>query len=168
MLVSLGEALEDARGDADRLRDALGAHSTAGKVLDTARTGRTWPGHRSLIDMGHDALEAPRGGRGPIPPCFFNPVHRDGPAAGGGRRAASHRTRLPHVRPLAVRARATPDVLRDGKTPYYEVDPERSVWATTGYGQFRGTRAASAARRSPSLLIGTNETSFSSEVVKQR
>jgi hypothetical protein len=47
MLVSLGEALEDAGGDADRLRDALGAYSTAGKVLDTARTGRTWPGHRS-------------------------------------------------------------------------------------------------------------------------
>jgi hypothetical protein len=38
----------------------------------------------------------------------------------------------------AVRARETPDVLRDGTTPYYEVDPERSVWATTGYGQFRG------------------------------
>ncbi|GAB2873080.1 hypothetical protein GCM10027176_88260 [Actinoallomurus bryophytorum] len=37
-----------------------------------------------------------------------------------------------------MRARETPDLLREGATPYYEVDPERSVWATTGYGQFRG------------------------------
>jgi hypothetical protein len=55
---------------------------------------------------------------------LFNPLHGD-----GGRERLTAR---------AVRARATPDVLRDGKTPYYEVDPERSVWATTGYGQFRG------------------------------
>lgn len=37
-LVSLGEALEDAGGDTDRLRDALDAYSAAGKALDTART----------------------------------------------------------------------------------------------------------------------------------
>jgi hypothetical protein len=40
--------------------------------------------------------------------------------------------------PERVRARKIPDVLKDGTTPYYEVDPARSVWTTTGYGQFRG------------------------------
>jgi hypothetical protein len=28
------------------------------------------------------------------------------------------------------------DIDGDRTVPYYEVDPERSVWAATGYGQF--------------------------------
>lgn len=34
-------------------------------------------------------------------------------------------------------ARETPDTLMDGRPPYFDADPERSVWAETGYGQFR-------------------------------
>ncbi|WP_345473834.1 hypothetical protein [Actinoallomurus oryzae] len=140
-LVRLGEALEDAQGDSARLREALDAYSAAGKALDAARTVPDLAGVLVLIDMGHDASEAARGGRGPTPLCFFNPLHGDGPVsvrwrAVGGRERITVRACAACAR--AVRARETPDVLRDGATPYYEVDPARSVWATTGYGQFRG------------------------------
>jgi hypothetical protein len=140
-LVKLGEALEDARGDAAGLRDALDAYSAAGKVLDAARTVPDLAGVLVLVDMGSDAAEAARGGRGPSPLCFFNPLHGDGPVsvrwrAVGGRERLTVRACAACAR--AVRARKAPDVLRDGATPYYEVDPARSVWATTGYGQFRG------------------------------
>jgi hypothetical protein len=140
-LVKLGEALEGAQGDAGRLREALDAYSAAGKALDAARTVPDLAGVLVLIDMGHDASEAARGGRGPTPLCFFNPLHGDGPvsvrwrAVGGRERIA---VRACAACAKAVRARETPDVLRDGATPYYEADPARSVWATTGYGQFRG------------------------------
>ncbi|MGI5233159.1 hypothetical protein [Actinoallomurus sp. CA-142502] len=140
-LVRLGEALDDAQGDAGRLREALDAYSAAGKALDAARTVPDLAGVLVLIDMGHDASEAARGGRGPTPLCFFNPLHGDGPVAVrwravGGRERITVRACAACAK--AVRARETPDVLRDGATPYYEVDPARSVWATTGYGQFRG------------------------------
>ena len=140
-LVKLGEALEDAQGDSARLREALDAYSAAGKALDTARTVPDLAGVLVLIDMGHDASEAARGGPGPTPLCFFNPLHGDGPVAVkwravGGRERLTVRACAACAR--AVRARKAPDVLRDGATPYYEVDPARSVWATTGYGQFRG------------------------------
>lgn len=139
-LVALGEALEDAQGDADRLREALDAYSAAGKALDSARTVPDLAGVLVLIDMGRDASEAARGGRF-SPLCFFNPLHGDGPVAVrwravGGRERLTVRACAACAR--AVRARKTPDVLRDGTTPYYEADPARSVWATTGYGQYRG------------------------------
>jgi hypothetical protein len=140
-LVKLGEALEDARGDATGLRDALDAYSAAGKALDAARTVPDLAGVLVLVDMGADAAEAARGGRGPSPLCFFNPLHGDGPVsvrwrAVGGRERLTVRACAACAR--AVRGRKAPDVLKDGATPYYEVDPARSVWATTGYGQFRG------------------------------
>lgn len=141
-LVALGEALEDAQGDAGLLREALDAYSAAGKTLDAARTVPDLAGVLVLLDMGRDASEAARGGRRePSPLCFFNPLHGDGPVAVrwravGGRERVTVRACAACAR--AVRARETPDVLRDGVTPYYEADPARSVWATTGYGQFRG------------------------------
>jgi hypothetical protein len=141
-LVALGEALEDAPGDAGRLQEALDAYSAAGKALDAARTVPDAAGVLVLVDMGRDAAEAARGGRRePSPLCFFNPLHGDGPVAVrwravGGRERITVRACGACAR--AVRAREAPDVLRDGATPYYEADPARSVWATTGYGQFRG------------------------------
>ena len=141
-LVALGEALEDAQGDAGRLQEALDAYSAAGKALDAARTVPDLAGVLVLVDMGRDASEAARGGRREASPlCFFNPLHGDGPVAVrwravGGRERVTVRACSACAR--AVRARETPDVLRDGATPYYEADPARSVWATTGYGQFRG------------------------------
>lgn len=137
-LVSLGEALEKAEGTG-RLEDALDAYSAAGKALDAARTVPDLAGVLVLVDLGRDLSEAPR--RGLTPLCFFNPLHGDGPVAVrwrrvGGRERVSVRACAACAR--AVRAHTEPDVLRDGETPYYETDPERSVWATTGYGQFRG------------------------------
>jgi hypothetical protein len=85
-----------------------------------------------LIDMGRDASETARSERGHIPLCFFDPLHSDGPVAGGRERLT---VRACPACARAEWARETPDVLR-GKG--HEVDPERSVWATTGYGQFRG------------------------------
>jgi hypothetical protein len=134
-LVSLGEALETAEGDG--LAEALDAYGAAGKALDAARTVPDLAGVLVLVDMGRDLSEA----RGLTPLCFFNPLHGDGPVAVrwrmvGGREHVSVRACAACAR--AVRAHEVPDVLRDGGTPYYEADPERSVWATTGYGQFRG------------------------------
>ncbi|MDN3357084.1 hypothetical protein [Actinomadura sp. DC4] len=136
-LVRLGEALEDKPDDTPGLREALDAYSAAGKALDAARTVPDLAGVLVLVDMGGDAA----GGQEPTPLCFFNPLHGDGPVAVrwravGGRERLTVRACGACAR--AVRARKTPDVLRDGATPYYEVDPARSVWATTGYGQIRG------------------------------
>ncbi len=133
-LVRLGETLEDA--DSPRLGEALDAYSAAGKALDAALTLPDLAGVLVLVDMGHDALVSAR-----TPLCFFNPLHGDAPVAVrwravGGRERVTVRSCAACAR--AVRARKTPDVLRDGVTPYYEVDPARSVWAATGYGQFRG------------------------------
>jgi hypothetical protein len=157
-LVSLGEALAQTQkaektektekadraektesAEGDRLEDALDAYSAAGKALDAARTVPDLAGVLVLVDMGRDLSEAPR--RGLTPLCFFNPLHGDGPVTVrwrmvGGRERVNVRACPECAR--AVRARKEPDVLRDGETPYYEADPERSVWATTGYGQFRG------------------------------
>ncbi len=136
-LLALGESLEDAQGGTDLLQRALDAYAAAGKALDAARTVPDLAGVLVLVDMGDDASR----GRGPSPLCFFNPLH------GGGRltvtwRAVGGRDRLKVAAcaecARAVRTRTAPDVLLDGTVPYYEVDPDRSVWAATGYGQIRG------------------------------
>jgi hypothetical protein len=115
-LVRLGEALEDPTGDPAGLRDALDAYSAAGKALDAARTVPDLAGVLVLVDMGADAAS----GDEPSPRCFFNPLHGDGPVsvrwrAVGGRERLTVRACPACAR--AVRARKTPDVLRDGTTP---------------------------------------------------
>ncbi|MEV0404795.1 hypothetical protein [Actinoallomurus sp. NPDC050550] len=141
-LIRLGESLEDAPGDADLLQRALDAYAAAGKVLDTDRTVPGLAGALVLIDMGRDAYEAARRGKAlrPSPLCFFNPLHGDGPVpvrwrAVGGRDRIDVRACAACAK--AVRDHDTPDVLFDGEVPYYEVDPEGSVWSATGYGQLR-------------------------------
>lgn len=135
-LVALGEALRDTSGGDRLTASALDAYGAAGKALDAARTVPDLAGVLVLIDMGRDELETRR----PTPLCFFNPLHGDGPVAVrwrlvGGREHVTVHACAACAR--AVRARETPDVLRDGASPYYETDPARSVWAMTGYGQFR-------------------------------
>ena len=83
-------------------------------------------------------------GRGGPPLCFFNPLH--GPSA----RPATWRLigtreqlRVPACteclravsrhRPPAV----LPDTVGTKHVPYLEADPERSVWAATGFGVLR-------------------------------
>ena len=63
--------MEDAEGDADRLRDALDASSAVGNP----RYGPygAGPGRVVVIDIGRDASEATRGRPGPTPLYFFNP-----------------------------------------------------------------------------------------------
>lgn len=123
----------------ERLAEALDAYGAAAKALDAARTVPDLAGVLVLIDMGRDLAEHPR--RALTPLCFFNPLHGDGPVAVrwravGGRERVNVRACAACAR--AVRGHEVPDVLRDGATPYYEADPARSVWATTGYGQLRG------------------------------
>ncbi|GAB3961976.1 hypothetical protein GCM10029978_015980 [Actinoallomurus acanthiterrae] len=160
-LIRLGESLEDARGDADLLQRALDAYAAAGKVLDTDRTVPGLAGALVLIDMGRDAYEAARRGKAlrPSPLCFFNPLHGDGRVpvrwrAVGGRDRIDVRACAACAK--AVRDHDAPDVLFDGEVPYYEVDPEGSVWSATGYGQLRDglvhrvLRGDLSARKEPS------------------
>lgn len=141
-LVALGESLDDATGDSGLVQRALDAYSAAGKALDAARTVPDLAGVLVLADMGRDASSAARSGRAyeHSPLCFFNPLHGDATVAVSWRAVGGRDTlkvRACAACAKAVRARETPDVLLDGTIPYYEVDPARSVWATTGYGQFR-------------------------------
>lgn len=163
-VIELGELVEQpAEGtlsDAaqEEVGKALDAYEAAGKVLDAATGIPDLAGVLVLTRLGQNAMAAARAAQdGQVAPaasplCFFNPLH--GPAA-----------REVHWRPLGERqsldvrvcaecAEATehhrlPDVLTDHARfpghahghsgdediPYYEADPERSVWAATGYGQ---------------------------------
>ncbi|MEV6081039.1 hypothetical protein AB0L80_39005 [Streptomyces sp. NPDC052069] len=137
-ILALGEAVEHADGAATPgLSRALDAYDAAGRVLDAAQGMPDLVGVLALVAEGRSALATDPG----LPLCFFDPRH--------GR--AVRRTSW---RPLgrrervdvavcedcgqALHARRSPQVLavRDqGRTiPYFEVAPERSLWAATGYG----------------------------------
>jgi len=155
-VIALGELVE--RPSAGVLPDAvqeqvaraLDAYEAAGKVLDAATGVPDLAGTLVLTHLGRDAMaaaDALRSSPGAPPPaasplCFFNPLH------GVADRAIRWRP-LGERQALTVRACAEcaasaenhrlPDVLTDlvdgREVPYYEVAPERSVWAATGYGQ---------------------------------
>lgn len=140
-VVALGEAAQAADGTATgaaRLRTALDAYAAAGTVLDGARTRADLAGVLALVAEGRDALQAAPDA---LPLCFFNPLH--GRAARRIRwRLLGHRHQL-HVAACAtcaqaVRTRRAPEVLTDDlddrSVPYFELPPERSLWAATGYG----------------------------------
>jgi hypothetical protein len=129
-----------------RLSTALDAYAAAEKVLDAASGLPDLAGVLVLLDQGRDALaaaEALAAGR-PAPEatplCFFNPLHGDGDVTidwrplGSRQRVKAHACRSCAK---AARGRETPDALMDGGVPYFEADPDRSVWAVTGYGQLR-------------------------------
>jgi len=132
-----------------QLGRALDAYQAAGKVLDQASGICDLAGVLVLTQAGRNAAaaaQAAQAGR-PVPTarplCFFNPLH--GAAGHETRwRALGERETLDvHVCDDCARAAAQhrlPDVLVDRaagqEVPYYEVDPEHSVWAATGYGQF--------------------------------
>ena len=102
-LVALGEALEDAQGDAGLLREALDAYSAAGKTLDAARTVPDLAGVLVLLDMGRDAAEAAAGRTARAEPVvLFQPAARRragrGALAGGRRPGTDHGTRVCRVR----------------------------------------------------------------------
>ncbi|MGW7068533.1 hypothetical protein ACWGII_10615 [Streptomyces sp. NPDC054855] len=142
-VTALGETAAEADpASTPALQRALDAYAAAGKVLDSARGLPDLAGVLALVAEGRDAL-APADGTAPspLPLCFFHPLH--------GRAALRLRWRPLGRRDqlnvaacdecaTAVRSRRAPEVLTDtheGRAlPYFEVPPEQSLWAATGYG----------------------------------
>lgn len=132
------------------MQRALDAYYAATKVLDTDQGLADLAGALVLVDSGHDAVVAARastlgyGVTPPAPVCFFNPLHGKSSIPVRWRRLGS-RTSITAPACFrcagAIRQRQEPDVLLDDSDgtpkPYFEVDPSRSVWSTTGYGALR-------------------------------
>ncbi|MFE0099457.1 hypothetical protein [Streptomyces sp. NPDC059009] len=157
-ILALGEAAQAAApSTTPGLQKALDAYDAAGTVLDGARGLADLAGVLALVAEGRDALpptpHTPHKSPSPLPLCFFNPLH--GRATRTVRwRPLGHRTHLKVAAcpdcTQSVRAHRPPEVLTDtpadtgtgtGRTssgphevPYFEVDPDHSVWAATGYG----------------------------------
>ncbi|MEV5830896.1 hypothetical protein AB0L25_35550 [Spirillospora sp. NPDC052242] len=155
-VIAFGELLDrtDLPGGDPAVRAPLGraldAYSAAGKVLDAARGVPDLAGVLVLVDQGRDALASARSlasGGPEIPPeplCFFNPLHGDAAERLTWRPPGTRRSL--HVRACRECARAAKDRISpkylldergDRPVPYFEADPETSVWAATGYGQLR-------------------------------
>lgn len=116
-------------------RDALAsarprpsASAASGRPVRSGRTGRKVP--KPAAEQQH-----------PLPVCFFHPLHgravrriRWRPL---GRRESLHVAACEECA-AAVRAHRAPEVLterHEGRdVPYFEVPPEDSLWAATGYG----------------------------------
>lgn len=152
-ILELGELLgrpgDQPCGDVRLQQRALDAYAAAEKVLDRAHDIADLAGALVLAHEGRHAFgaatAAAKGKKPPaaVPLCFFNPLH------GVSARQVAWRPlgqwRAVEVRGCdecarRVKRRRPPDALscrvhgRD--VPYYEIDPSRSVWAATGYGQF--------------------------------
>ena len=139
-VIALGELLDDADPQTrPGLRRALDAYAAAGKVLDAADGTPDLVGVLVLVAQGRDAHD---GRAGALPLCFFDPLH--GRAARRldwrplGRRESLHVAAC-RTCAQAVRGHRAPEVLTDvsadgRRVPYFELPPERSVWAATGYG----------------------------------
>ncbi|MBO8186708.1 hypothetical protein [Streptomyces spirodelae] len=136
--------------DGDLLQLSLDAYAAAGKVLDEARDIPDLAGVLALIHEGRGALRRsePSASASALPLCFFHPLH--GPAAKRvswrplGRRESLDVAACADCA-AAVAARRAPEVLTqahgdvrqaqgDVRIPYFEVPPESSLWAATGYG----------------------------------
>ncbi|MCW2916752.1 MAG: hypothetical protein JWN52_4820 [Actinomycetia bacterium] len=154
-LVDLGELLDTSEVDittsSERVQAlmtaALDAYQAAGKVLDAARGIPDLAGVLVLVDQGLDALAAARSATDghaeprPSPLCFFNPLHGNAVPGTISWRLIGTRRRLRiaacRACTTAIKDKETPETLMDGDVPYFEADPENSIWAETGYGQFR-------------------------------
>jgi hypothetical protein len=150
-VIELGELVERPGAplsDAARelITRALDAYQAAGKVLDSASGLADLAGVLVLTHLGRAAAVAAQAGQdtsAAFPLCFFNPLHGEGVREIHWRALGERRTLDVHVCQECADATAQhrlPDVLTDQAggqaVPYYEVDPDRSVWAATGYGQF--------------------------------
>ncbi len=139
-VLALGEAVRAAdAASVPGLQRALDAYAAAGTVLDTGRGLPDLAGVLALVSSGRDALT---GHPDALPLCFFDPLH----GRAGRRITWRPLGRRDHLDvaacaecATAVRTHATPRVLtataHDGReVPYFELPPESSVWAATGYG----------------------------------
>ncbi|WP_245982131.1 hypothetical protein [Streptomyces reniochalinae] len=150
-VVRLGEDVsgrEAADGGADGARRALDAYEAATTVLDAAEGLADLAGALALVEEGRAALRASAkrgtraaGSRGVLPLCFFHPLHGRGVRRVRWRPLGQReplRVAACHECAEAVRAHRPPEVLRapdgDRDVPYFEISPERSLWAATGYG----------------------------------
>ncbi|MDI5961217.1 hypothetical protein [Streptantibioticus silvisoli] len=139
-VLSLGEAVQAADpATVPGLQRALDAYTAAGTVLDGSRGMPDLAGVLALVSSGRDALA---GHLDALPLCFFDPLH--------GRadrrvtwRPLGRRDQLDVAAcascATAVRDHRAPEVLTgtaaDGRrVPYFELPPDSSVWAATGYG----------------------------------
>jgi hypothetical protein len=141
-----GPASEQAR---EQVARALDAYQAAGKVLDRASGLCDLAGVLVLTHLGRGAAAAAQALQAGLPApassplCFFNPLHGQSVRGIHWRALGERKTLDVHVCQECAAAAAQhrlPDVLVDHvggqEIPYYEADPERSVWAATGYGQF--------------------------------
>jgi hypothetical protein len=151
-LLDLGQLLEHSAVPGAGLQQslltrALDSYEAAARVFDHAHDITDIAGVLVLVRIGMAAATAAEtagaDARDPVDLCFFNPLH--------GISARHVRWRqLGQQDALIVRAcaecadrlhqRRQPDALtcevNGHEVPYYQVDPEQSVWAATGYGQF--------------------------------
>ena len=126
-VIAFGEELQDESPSGN----AVDAYQAATMVLDSATSLADLAGVLVLVNIG-------RGGR---PLCLFNPLHGPSarpvawrllgsreqlrvPACGACAQAIS-RHRPPEV---------LPDTVHKKHVPYLDVDPNKSVWAATGFG----------------------------------
>lgn len=126
----------------------------ATRVLDKARGLPDLAGALALALEGQDTLDDTPG----LPLCFFDPRHGRAALRTPWRRLG-HRDRLDVAACQncadALRDHRAPEVLtdrdEDGRTvPYFEVPPQRSAWAATGYGSLMRVSAGFNRHRSGS------------------
>jgi len=128
--------------------------------LSPCSSGTAWPWGLVLLDLcdAHaDQVSAARPALVPARHCFFDPLH-------GTRTRTTPWRRLGSRRKVTVWAcgdcaaalrnhrqpEALPAVLDGGqRIPYYELPPERSVWAATGYGTLHDDLVAPVLRGDP-------------------
>ncbi|MFF8671437.1 hypothetical protein [Streptomyces sp. NPDC015242] len=154
-ILALGEATPAADvTTTPGLQAALDAYAAAGGVLDEARGLPDLAGALALASEGQDALDDTPG----LPLCFFDPRHGRAALRTPWHRLG-HRDRLDvtvcRTCADALRDRRRPEVLTDrdenGRTmPYFEIPPERSVWAATGYGSLMPVSAGFSRHRTVS------------------
>lgn len=131
----------------DAYQRALDAYTAARRRMTADAPTVELVGVLVLVDHARDhlaqaaALDAGRRPPARTPLCFFNPLH----GRSARRVAWGDGLRVPACAACAadVRARRTPDALRDGGRPYFEGD---TVWARTGYGAFEDDLVGLVAR----------------------
>ncbi|GFH65203.1 hypothetical protein Srut_17170 [Streptomyces rutgersensis] len=150
-------------GGTPGMERALDAYAAAGTVLDGARDLADLAGVVALVEEGTAPIRAEMNAARPsrrrllsrrsVPAqphtpltCFFNPFHGLATAGEVSWRMLGRRDLLTVAVcaecAAALAARRTPQSLtvrHEGRlVPYYEVPPEQSLWAATGYGSLTG------------------------------
>jgi hypothetical protein len=131
-VIAFGEELE-AAPPSDDLNRGLDAYQAATMALDHAVSVADLAGVLVLVNTG----------RGGPPLCFFNPLHGPSSRRASWRLIGTREQLQVPVCALCQRAisrhrppAVLPDTVDGERVPYLDVDPERSVWAATGFGVY--------------------------------